>query len=153
MRPILIGAGLLVWACGLALGQDAPPLDPRPLDPRVDELTTETAQLRRTIADQERRIAALEKTVKALQAAAVPPVPKRIPSPTPEWRVAANWAHIKKGMSEAQVVELLGPPTRTISVVDMRTLYYQPDAKGGTTLHGSVTLMDDRVTASEPPDF
>jgi hypothetical protein len=151
LRRISTGAGILVLASGLALGQDS--LDPRPLDPRVDELTTETAQLRRTIADQERRIAALEKSVKTLQALAAPPVPKRIPSPTPEWRVAANWAHIKKGMSEAQVVELLGPPTRVTSVVDVRTLYYQPDAKTGGTLNGSVTLMDDRVTASAPPDF
>jgi outer membrane protein assembly factor BamE (lipoprotein component of BamABCDE complex) len=152
VQRILI-AGILVWACGVARGQDSPPLDPRPLDPRVDQLTTETAQLRRIIADQERRIAALEKTVKALQAATASPVPKRIPSPTPEWRVAANWAHIKKGMSEAQVVDLLGPPTRVISVVDTRTLYYQPDAKTGGTPNGSVTLMDDRVTALAPPDF
>jgi septal ring factor EnvC (AmiA/AmiB activator) len=51
-------------------------------DPRVDELTKETAQLKRRIADQDGRIAELEKVVKALQAAAAS-VPTRIPSETP----------------------------------------------------------------------
>jgi hypothetical protein len=56
-------------------------------------------------------------------------------------------------MSEAQVVEILGPPTMTDAVNDMRTLYYKPDPRSTTTLNGSVTLMDDRVTATMPPAF
>ena len=64
-----------------------------------------------------------------------------------------NWGRLKAGLSEAQVVELLGPPTRVQSVVDTRTLYYEPDRKSTSTIHGSVILMDDRVIAVEPPDF
>lgn len=137
-----IGAGLLLLSCGAAVAQTR--------DTRVDELTKETAQLRRTIADQERRIAELEKTVKGLQGV-VAPVPARIPADTPPWQQASNWNLIKKGMSEAQVVEILGPPASVQSVTDKRTLYYQPDSRSATTLNGSVTLMDDRVTASVPP--
>jgi hypothetical protein len=121
-------------------------------DPRVDALTMEMAQLKSTIADQEQRITALEKTVKALQAVATP-VPAPIPAPTPPWQSASNWNLIKKGMSEAQVVEILGPPTIAEAVTDMRTLYYNPDPRSTTTLTGSVTLMDDRVTATMPPAF
>jgi hypothetical protein len=121
-------------------------------DPRVDALTMEMAQLKSTIADQEQRITALEKTVKALQAVATP-VPESIPGPTPPWQLASNWNLIKKGMSEAQVVEILGPPTLAEAVTDMRTLYYKPDPRSTTTLTGSVTLLDDRVTASMPPAF
>lgn len=103
-------------------------------------------------ADQERRISELEKTVRQLQAA-LAPVPKRIPSPTPQWLTPVNWGFIKPDMSEKQVTDLLGPATRITSVVDVRILYYQPDSKSTTPLHGSVTLKDDRVIALEPPDF
>ena len=121
-------------------------------DPRVDALTTEVAQLKRTVADQDQRIAELEKTVKALQAIAMPK-PERIPAPTPPWQLASSWTQIKPGMSEAQVVEILGPPTHSDTVTDVRTLYYQPDPHSTTTLTGSVTLMDDRVTTMVPPAF
>jgi hypothetical protein len=121
-------------------------------DPRVDALTTEVAQLKRTMADQEQRIAELEKAVRALQTVAAP-VPERIPAPTPAWHLASNWNLIKTGMSEAQVVEILGPPTLEETDTDLRNLYYQPDPRSTTTLNGSVTLKDDRVTAMAPPAF
>jgi hypothetical protein len=167
VQRTFIGGGLLILTCGFAVAQDG-------RDPRLDELRAEiaqlgriisdqdkrledlekgqSAQLRRTITDQERRIADLEKTVRTLQAALAPP-PHRIPSPIPVWTQPLNWGRLKAGMSEAQVTELLGPPTRVSSVVDKRTLYYQPDAKSTSPLHGMVTLVDDRVTAVEPPDF
>jgi hypothetical protein len=142
-RRTPIGAGMLL-ACNIAMAQTP--------DPRVDELTRETAQLKRTITAQERRIADLEKAVKGLQAI-VGPVPARIPSETPLWQLAFNWNLIKKGMSEAQVVEILGPPANVQSVDDVRKLFYQPDSRSTLTLNGSVTLTDDRVTASLPPAF
>jgi septal ring factor EnvC (AmiA/AmiB activator) len=72
-------------------------------DTRVDALVADVAQLKHTIADQEQKIADLEKAVKALQTAAAP-VPQRIPAPTPAWQVASNWNLIKTGMSAAQVI-------------------------------------------------
>ena len=139
----------LIWLLYLALPLTAVA---QAHDPRVDNLVTETTQLKRTAADQERRIADLERAVKALQAVATP-LPERIPAPAPAWQQASNWNLIKKGMSGAQVVEILGPPTREETATDMRTLYYQPDPRSTTTLTGSVTLLDDRVTASAPPAF
>lgn len=161
MQRTLIGAGLVLLACSLAFGQDAEPSAqaPPPRDPRVDELlhrvdqlTKDTAQLRGIIADQEKRIAGLERTVKALQAAAAT-VSRCNPSANPDWRLAGNWACIRKGMSEADVKDLLGPPTRALSVVDTRTLYYQPDSKTLSPLNGRVTLLDDRVTTFVAPEF
>jgi hypothetical protein len=130
--------------CGIAMAQTR--------DPRVDELTKETAQLKRTIADQGARIAELEKAVKTLQAAA-PSLPSRIPSEIPPWHRASNWTLIKAGMSEAQVVEILGPPTSVDTSIDTRILLYAPDSNSTSTLKGSVTLTDDRVTAMVPPSF
>jgi len=136
---------LLFLTCGLAAAQTR--------DPRVDELTKETAQLKQRITDQEARIAELEKAVKILQSAAAPPKPEPIPAPTPAWHRAANWTQIKTGMSEAQVVAILGPPTSVFSSIDQRTLLYAPDSNSTSTLTGSVTLVDDRVTAMTPPVF
>jgi hypothetical protein len=124
----------------------------QPPDPRIDILGKEAAELKITIADQERRIVELERIVKALQVVAAP-VPTAIPTPIPPWHLAPNWILIKKGMSEAQVVEMLGPPTSVDSTVDVRTLFYQPDSRSTTTLNGTVTLTDDRVTALVPPAF
>jgi hypothetical protein len=122
-------------------------------DSRVDKLVMDTEELKHTVADQDKRIAELEKTVKMLQAAAAPPVPTPIPSSTPAWKAPSSWNLIKAGMSEAQVVGILGPPTNVQSVEDSRTLFYQPDSSSTSTLNGSVTLKDDRVTASSPPAF
>jgi hypothetical protein len=144
MSKFFASAGVLLWMCGIATAQTH--------DPRVDELTKETAQLKRTIADQGARIAELEKAVKALQAAA-PPLPSRIPSETPPWHRASNWSLIKAGMSEAQVVEILGPPTSVDTSIDTRILLYAPDSQSTSTLKGSVTLTDDRVIAMVPPSF
>jgi hypothetical protein len=121
-------------------------------DPRVDDLQKETAQLKRRLADQDARIAELERTVKALQAAATP-LPARIPAETPPWYRASNWTQIKTGMSEAQVVAILGPPTSVDSSIDKRTLLYTPDPNSTSTLTGNVTLIGDRVTAMIPPSF
>jgi hypothetical protein len=143
----------MIWLLFLTVPFALPAQDK---DPRIDALAKETAQLKTTIADQERRITELEKTVKALQAAAeaiTAPKPETIPAPTPAWQLAANWTLIKKGMSGAQVIEILGPPTLDDAVTDMRVLYYQPDPRSTITLKGSVTLMDDRVIAMVPPAF
>src|SRR5579863_1023440 len=144
MHRSLIGTNVLLLTCGIAMGQTR--------DPRVDDLTKETAQLKRTVADQERRIAELERAVKVLQGA-MTPATARILSDTPAWHVASNWSLIRKGMSEAQVMEILGPPTRVQSAIDTRTMLYMTDARSATTFNGSVTLTDDRVTASTPPNI
>ena len=125
---------------------------PQTRDGQIEELKKETAQLKTIVADQGRRIAELEKTVQALRAAATP-TPTPIPSPTPPWHSPRAWVQIKPGMSEAQVVAILGPPTNVDASIDVRTLLYEPDSRSTSTLRGSVTLLDDRVTAMNPPSF
>jgi hypothetical protein len=144
MQRALTGGCFLLLIGGIATAQAR--------DPRVDELTKENAQLKLRIADQEKRIAELEKALKALQAAAAP-LPTPIPAETPPWHRASNWILIKSGMSETQVVGILGPPTSADASIDKRTLYYTPDAHSASTLNGSVTLIGDRVTAMTPPAF
>lgn len=117
---------------------------------QFDELTQDIAQLKKTIAEQDRRIAQLEKDVRALQISAVPgPIPPLVPA----WHSASNWNLIKVGMSRAQIVEILGPPTREGNVMDVQTLYYNPGASSTSTLSGTITLVGDRLTEMTPPAF
>jgi SmpA/OmlA family protein len=149
-----LAASLLCLFCG---NLTIRPARAQARDRRVDELVLETAQLRRTLADhetriasQEKRIAELERTVKLLQSIALP---AGIPPKTPPWHLAPNWNQIRKGMSRREVVEILGPPTSEDTVIDVQNLYYRPDPQSTTTLSGTVSLTDDRVTAVAPPSF
>jgi len=121
-------------------------------DARIDKLEKDTAQLKATVAEQDRRINELQNTVKALQAA-LTPAPKPIPAPTPLWQEPSNWNLIQPGMPEARVVEILGPPTGVDADTDVRTLRYETGSSATRILKGSVTLTDDRVTSAQPPKF
>lgn len=121
-------------------------------DPRIDQLQKETAQLKNIVTEQGRRITDLENMVKVLQAALIP-APKPIPPPTPAWEEPSNWTLIRPGMSEAEVVQILGPPSNVEAETDVRTLLYQTGSSATRPLKGSVTLTDDRVTAAQPPKF
>ena len=121
-------------------------------DSRIDQLEQQTAQLKATVAEQGRRIADLENSLKAMQAALMPK-PQPIPAPTPAWHEQSNWILIRPGMSEEQVTAILGAPTSVDAETDVRTLLYDTGSSSTRTLKGSVTLTDDRVTGSQPPKF
>lgn len=116
----------------------------------VDELVAETNRLKQVVAAQEHRIVELEKTVKTLQAMVVP---SGIPAATPAWHIPPNWNLIRKGMSRAEVVEILGDPASEDSVIDSITLHYRTDSKSKAPMSGTVKLTDDRVVAVTPPSF
>jgi len=115
-------------------------------DTRLDDAVKETALLKRMVADQDRRIASLERTVRSLQTtvlAAARPVPA-------SWRTPEGWAAVKIGMSRDQVVEILGEPKSTDSVMDRQTLFYK-DATDRPI--GNVVITDDRVSEVASPRF
>lgn len=149
MAPKLVSFGclLLMFAVDLS-SQSKAPGDATGKE-TLESVAGETAQLKQTVAELEKRVAELEKTVKALQETVAPP-PKPIPSPMPPWQASTSWGRIRPGMSETDVVAILGAATRVQSVTDMRILFYGSDA---SALSGSVTLMDDRVIAATPPAF
>jgi hypothetical protein len=119
-------------------------------DRRIADLTAEVAQLKVKVADQDARIAQLEAAVKALQMSSVP---APIPPVKPLWQTSSNWMLIRKGMSRAEIVDILGEPTRETAVMDTRTLYYGADARSTTTLSGTITLEGDRLIVMTPPEF
>ena len=109
-------------------------------DTRLDDAVKEIALLKRIAADQDRRIASLETTVRSQQRAILAAAR---PVPAPSWRTLEGWAAVKVGMSRAQVVEILGEPKSTDIVIDRQTLFYKD---GAAAPIGTVVITDDRVS-------
>jgi hypothetical protein len=166
---VRILSGCMIWLiCSIPI----PPATAQTKDSQPNDLALEVSQLKQKIADQDERIAQLEKAMKAMQEngakaiadailkleaavrdlKAVPP-PEPIPSLTPPWSSASNWSLVTQGMSRPQVAEILGPPTKESTVLDVDTWYYSTDSRATRALNGSVTFTGDRVTAMMAPAF
>jgi hypothetical protein len=120
------------------------------LDRRVAALTTQINDLKRVVAEQDRRLAELEKIIESMRVAAVP---APLPSPIPAWHTASNWNQLKLGMSRENVVQILGPASREETVIDAQTLTYATEANSAHPITGVVKLVGDRVVTVTPPAF
>jgi hypothetical protein len=143
LHPLRTGAIVFIYlGASYSLSGQTP-------DARLDDAIKEIAQLKRMMADQDRRIATLENTVRlqqrAILAAARPPAVPAISSRTLE-----GWAAVKVGMSRAQVVDILGEPKSTDVVMDRQTLFYK---EANATPIGQVVITDDRVSEVASPRF
>jgi hypothetical protein len=111
MPHVLRVCALVFVYLGASYGLLGETPDPRLDDAikRLDDSVKEIAVLKRMAADQDRRIAGLERTVRAQQSAILAAAR---PVPTIPWKTPEGWAAVKMGMSRAQVVEILGEPNR-----------------------------------------
>jgi hypothetical protein len=153
---------IAVSALGLICLSTSPLCFSQTRDRRLEEALVDITLLKRLVKEQDRRIADLEKTVKALQAAmaANPEKPageERVKTtakpPAARWQNPLAWSQIREGISRAQVEEILGKPAAVESVIDYQTLVYKSDVSGSGTLAGTVRLTDDRVSQVNPPEF
>ena len=109
------------------------------LQRRVDELSRQLDQLRQR--------SAVSGTSRSMAEG---------PGPTaeapPRWLSAANWQRVHPGMSELEVIEILGPPAsvRTNSA-DARTLLYAMELGPSAFLGGSVAFAAGRVVDLQVP--
>ena len=129
---------------------------------RISRLESELQQLRARIDEQDRRIERLENELG--RRTNTPPIarpPAReqggIPSaaatgPQP-WHSPEAWDRVAKGMTQAQVAEILGPPTQVESIDAYKTLFYRGSVTGKGSYSGLVNLRDDRVVAVKKPAF
>src|SRR6186713_1449016 len=86
--------------------------DVRRLEQQVRDLSRQVAELRRTAGTS------IDQAVTSREVAAPP-------SASPLWLQAKNWQRLKNGMSELQVIDLLGPPTSMRAAdADNRVLLY-----------------------------
>jgi len=129
---------------------------------RISRLESDLQQLRARIDEQDRRIERLENELARRNNSppiARPPIREEggvastaATGPQP-WHSPAAWDRVVKGMTQAQVAEVLGPPTQVESIDAYKTLFYRGSVAGKGSVSGLVNLRDDRVVAVKKPAF
>lgn len=119
---------------------------------RISQLEADLRDLRLQLQDQQRQIAALQMPA-APPAPATPPMPRSSTSTavSAAWLDAAHWQQLEPGMSELQVIALLGAPTSLRGDADRRVLLYAMEIGQSGFLAGSVTLQDGRLIELQQP--
>ena len=71
------------------------------------------------------------------------------------WHKKSSWDKLKHGMSEQQVISILGPPTKIEKSTYVRTLHYQGEVKNSGYVSGFVQFDKhfNRMSGSWPPVF
>ena len=116
---------------------------------RVNFLEQEVRRLQQEVLSMGRRLDALERP--ALAAPGLPSHAHADRPPSDAWLDAAKWKKVRVGMTELELLTLLGPPTSTREVDGARVLYYARELAGSAFLGGSVQLRDRVVSEVQPP--
>ena len=69
------------------------------------------------------------------------------------WKNPSSWDKVRDGMSESQVISILGEPTTTKDLGSMRTLFYRGKVEDSGFVSGNVKLDEDRVWDINKPVF
>jgi len=118
-------------------------------DLKVSQLEQEVRNLQREMSRVSQELAQLrsqQSARTAIDSRSTPPASPRAPS-SELWLDASRWQRVKPGMSELQVVELLGAPASMRGTQSERVLFYAMEIGASGFLSGNVTLRN-RVVAS-----
>lgn len=119
-------------------------------DGRVMYLESEVRDLKRQVMALTRRVDdATTHPDRATGPAASPTDPG--PAASTSWVDAAKWRKLSTGMSELEVVALLGPPTSMREVGGARVLFYAMELGASGFLGGSVKFRDRAVSEIQVP--
>lgn len=122
-------------------------------DLRVSQLEQEVRELQRQVRAQAQQIDQLRILL------ARPPDQPRTSSPSAAaasdglWLDAAKWQLIKPGMSELEVISLLGPPVSMRAEGGERVLLYAMEIGSSGFLTGNVTLRERVVLKLQKPEL
>ena len=114
---------------------------------RIRQLEDDVKILKQSIVKQGNRIDTLERSLSNYN--------KNLPTESDTsdgWHNLTNWQSIKHGMSERQVISILGQSTSSIGLLPIRTIYYRGKVNG-SFVTGNIVLDDGRVMAVSIPMF
>jgi hypothetical protein len=120
---------------------------------RIIQLEQDVHKLERRTQDLSREIEELRRQLErsGIPSAGRAGAPGPAASPSTAWLNAATWQRVRPGMSELEVISLLGPPTSMRADDGARMLLYATEIGSSGFLAGSVTLKDRQVTDISPP--
>jgi hypothetical protein len=121
-------------------------------DGRISFLEQEVRNLQRQVQALSRRLD--EVTSRADRPAArAPSAASKTPVSSVSWIDSAKWRKVQPGMSELEVVELLGAPTSMREEDGARVLHYALEIGTGGFLSGSVLLRERAVSEVRRPEL
>lgn len=161
MAPTSIRFAFAAIACFLAISL-LPASSQADDATRISFLESEIQKLRTQLGEQDRRIQRLEAELERRGGVAPPDWRTERPAahaptkgseaPGPLTRHSPEaWDRIAKGMTQEEVVKILGEPTGVESVDDYKTLFYREVMADGEPISGHVNLREDRVVAIRKP--
>ena len=121
-------------------------------DIRVLKLEQDVRNLEREVRELSREIDALRLQLTGSSGDRLRRRPAQEPPASgAAWLDPENWRRVRPGMSEGEVVDLLGTPTSTRTEEGARVMLYAMEIGPSGLLGGRVTLRDGMVTeVSEP---
>lgn len=120
-------------------------------DGRISFLEQEVRNLQRQVQALTRQVDTLRNTPDRLRGASPSPAGAVSDSDPERWIDAAKWKRLKIGMSELDVVQLLGPPTSMREQNGGRELLYALEIGSSGFLGGKVTLRERAVAEVQLP--
>lgn len=121
-------------------------------DGRISFLEQEVRNLQRQVLALSRQVEQLATRPERI-APRAPPASTGAQSSSDAWISAAKWQRLRAGMSELDVVELLGAPTSMRDQGGARVLLYAKEIGTSGLLGGSVTLRDRAVVEVRKPEL
>jgi hypothetical protein len=117
------------------------------------------AQLEQDVRDLKRQVLALSRQLDEIRnrPGSPPPrvaqTPHAAPANHDAWVDAAKWQRLRVGMSELEVLGLLGPPTSMRDENGARLLLYAMEIGASGYLSGSVSLRERIVSGIQKPEL
>lgn len=120
-------------------------------DTRISFLEQEVRNLQRDLQVLSRQVDALQNRP-GQPAGQISVSPRSTPNPgLAQWVNASRWKQLHPGMSELEVISLLGPPTSIRDEAGGRVLFYAMEIDSSAFLGGSVRMRDRALTEVHQP--
>jgi hypothetical protein len=136
---------LLIAAAHCAAAQD---------DYKVMKLEQDMRNLERQVQELSRQLGDAQRQIAQLGGRPVTRTDRSTPATvdtSTRWLDVRNWDRLREGMTELQVIELLGPPTSMRAEGDARTLFYAMEIGSNGFLSGTVRLDGRKVDDVQKP--
>jgi outer membrane murein-binding lipoprotein Lpp len=121
-------------------------------DLKLAQLESDVRDLKRQLLDMSRQLDAMRSQIaRAGDRPRPPPATAAAPTSPATWVDASRWRRLATGMSELEVIGLLGAPTSMRTEQGERTLLYAMEIGSSGFLGGSVRMHDGRVIKVQEP--
>ena len=126
---------------------------------RLNQALAGIALLKGIVGEQDRKISELERILLPHSRVSNTPVGATTvlsafaPSDSVPWKTPFAWDKLRTGMSQAQVIAILGKPTSIETTLSFKTLYYRGEFDQLGFVSGDVKLDNDSLWHVDGPVF